>query len=216
MSCCFSWGVKLSKAKENRDADRKEDGQRLKVNFEAFVNEFKNESDRAAVVLGASKLDQLLGMLLERFLLPCTNGTDSLFANNGPLGTFSSKIDICFRLGLINAEFSKSIHLVRRIRNSFAHEVYGAKLSEGSHKDRVRSLAAPFKDHGWYTFFRYKYFENVDEDRAVFSSVLGIMIVRLDAAVYGVKPVSDKEAFSVVVDEHNKLGNSDAKNGADS
>jgi DNA-binding MltR family transcriptional regulator len=188
----------LSDTKEIQEKVDKDRGNRLKENFEAFVNEFRNESDRAAVILGASKLDQLLGMLLERFLLPCANSTDNLFANNGPLGSFSSRIDMCFRLGLIDSEFSKSIHLTRRIRNSFAHEVYGAKLDEGAHKDRVRSLAAPFKDHEHYRFLRTSYFTNVDEQRAVFSSVLGLMIVGLDVAVYGVQPVSNENAYGVL------------------
>jgi len=166
----------LSDVTKSEDQENDSTKQR-KENFETFVNEFRNESDRAAVILGASKLDQLLGMLLEHYLLPCPNSSDQLFSNNGPLGTFSSKIDLCYRLGLIDAEFSKSIHLIRRMRNSFAHEVYGAKLSEGSHRDRVRSLSAPFENHEWYGFLRKNYFKNTAEERAAFSSALGLMIV---------------------------------------
>lgn len=129
-----------------------DDSNRRKEDFEEFVNEVKDESDRAAVILGASKLDQLLGILLEAYLLPCPNMTDSLFSNNGLLGTFSSKIDLCYRLGIIDAQFSKSIHLTRRIRNTFAYEVCGAKLNNGSHKDCVKALTSPFKDSKWRSF----------------------------------------------------------------
>lgn len=138
-------------------------------------------------------------MLLEKYLIPCPNSIDQLFSNNGPLGTFSSKIDLCHRLGLIDSEFTKSIHLIRRLRNSFAHEVYGAKLSEGSHKDRVRSLTAPFEKHDWYSFLKTNYFKGMDEQRADFSSALGLMIVRLDVAIDEIEQVSDNDAFSVTV-----------------
>lgn len=115
-----------TKDSETSDEDLKHDPDRAKEEFEEFAKEFKTESDRAAVILGASKLDQLLGMTLEKHLLPCTTSTDQLFSNNGPLGNFSSKIDFSYRLGLIDNQFCNSLHLVRRIRNSFAHEVYGA------------------------------------------------------------------------------------------
>ena len=103
----------MSKTKTEIENSSKEDEKSiLKRQYEdfcEFVNEFKEESDRAAVVLGASKLDQMLGLVLERFLLPCPNRTDQLFDNNGPLGTFSAKIDVCHRLGLIDSEFCKAI-----------------------------------------------------------------------------------------------------------
>lgn len=178
--------------KENVDANK------VRADFEEFVNEFHNESDRAAVILGASKLDQLLAMLLEKHFLPYPNNSDPLFSNNGPLGTFSSKIDLSYRLGLIDAPLSKSIHLIRRIRNEFAHEVYGAKLSSGSHKDRVRSLIQPIKDHGWFSFFKDNYFKGVDETRACFSSALGLIIVRLDTQINRVKSVDASNARRIL------------------
>src|SRR5438270_10281747 len=42
------------------------------------------------------------------------------------------------------SDTSRALHLIRRIRNSFAHEVSGAKLDSGPHRDRIRELAAPF------------------------------------------------------------------------
>jgi len=54
--------------------------------FRSFAGEFKNESDRAAVVLAAAKLDYFLRATLESFLLPCSTGDDELLESmTGPL-----------------------------------------------------------------------------------------------------------------------------------
>lgn len=192
----------MSKTKTEIEKTSKEDEKSiLKRQYEdfcEFVNEFKEESDRAAVVLGASKLDQMLGLVLERFLLPCPNMTDQLFANNGPLGTFSAKIDVCHRLGLIDSEFCKAIHLVRRIRNSFAHEVYGASLNNGSHKDRIKSLYAPIKNVSAVSWLRKEFFDDVDDSRADFCTALGLMVARLDGLVEKLKPITTDNTQSLL------------------
>jgi DNA-binding MltR family transcriptional regulator len=89
-----------------------------------FDASIRTESTRAKVVLAACYLDELLGQLLRFVLKPVENGRDSLFEGaQAPLGTFSSKIDLAFRLGLIDEKVSKSLHFVRRIRNEFAHNL---------------------------------------------------------------------------------------------
>lgn len=188
----------------------KHDPKRTQEEFEEFAREFKSESDRAAVILGASKLDQLLGMILERYLLPCPVSNDHLFDANGPLGNFSSKIDFAYRLGLINSQYCKSIHLIRRIRNAFAHEVYGAKLNNGSHRDRVKALVSPFVAHSWFLDIKKTYFNDEDEARAEFSSILSLMIVRLETRLNYIETVSDQGAIRIVPEEYNNENQSDA------
>jgi DNA-binding MltR family transcriptional regulator len=166
--------------------------------FSEFVNEFKKESDRAAVILGASKLDQLLGMILTKHLIPCPTSTDDLFDNNGPLGTFSSKINMCFRLGLIDSELCRAIHLTRRIRNSFAHEVYGAKLDSGSHKDRIKSLVANIKNNKHFIWLKEHFFKDVNKSRADFSTALGVLIVRLEGVLEHVETISGEDAYHIL------------------
>lgn len=204
----------MSKTKTEIENSSKEDEKSiLKRQYEdfcEFVNEFKEESDRAAVVLGASKLDQMLGLVLERFLLPCPNRTDQLFDNNGPLGTFSAKIDVCHRLGLIDSEFCKAIHLVRRIRNSFAHEVYGASLNNGSHKDRIKSLYAPIKNVSAVSWLRKEFFDGVDDSRADFCTALGLMVARLDGLVEKLKPITTDNTQPLLPSEHNQQSKTNA------
>lgn len=111
--------------------------------FSTFLREFMGESDRAAVVLGAAKLDLLLRQIIEKVLLASPGKSDDLFDGDSPLSTFSAKINLAYRLGLIDAALTRSLHLIRKIRNDFAHEPSGVSLEEGSHRDRVRELVAP-------------------------------------------------------------------------
>ena len=108
--------------------------------------EFKRESDRAAVILCAAKIDYLLLQILLKYMLPSPSNTDEIFDNEGPASTFSAKINLCYRLRLIDSGMAKSIHLIRKIRNSFAHEMSGGELDSGTHRDRVNTLYIPYKN----------------------------------------------------------------------
>jgi len=149
------------------------------TSFEKFVNEFKNESDRAAVILGAVKLDQLLYQILQRKLLPAPSSRDELLDSESALGTFSARINACYRLGLIDAYYTRSLHMIRKIRNSFAHEIDGCSLQSGSHRDRIRDLEAPLGRYVEYCDFKKQYFKNETGPSESFRSVLAIMVGRL-------------------------------------
>lgn len=123
--------------------------------FREFIEEFAKESDRAAVILGAAKLDILLYQILVATLKPSPTGTDALLDGNSPLATFSSRINMCHRLGLIDDQLTRSLNMIRKIRNSFAHEISSTTLSSGSHRDRIRELLTPFS-HCRQTYDEFK------------------------------------------------------------
>ena len=129
----------------SNSSEKPEDYSEIIDSLMAFLGDFLKESDRAAVVVGAAKLDILLRQLLQRFLLPSTGSSDELLDTERPLGTFSARIHACYRLGLIDAEMTRALHLVRRIRNEFAHETSAVDLSSGSYADRIRDLISPLK-----------------------------------------------------------------------
>lgn len=109
--------------------------------FDFLIEQFNKESDRAAVILVASILDETLETLLKSFFVPIPNAQDSLFDSaTSPLSNFSSKIDMAFRVGLISGKFARDIHIVRKIRNSFAHDIYGCNFNNGKVRSRVREL----------------------------------------------------------------------------
>lgn len=109
--------------------------------FDFLLNEFKHETDRAAVVLTVSLFDNSLSILLKKTLVPNHNNDDELFEGSiAPLSSFSSKIHMTYRLGLISVQFSRDLHLIRKIRNEFAHNVYNGKLDDGSVKNLLTTL----------------------------------------------------------------------------
>jgi hypothetical protein len=113
--------------------------------FLAFVQEFVGESDRAAVILGAAKIDTQLYQILQKVLVPQPSSGDDLLDTERPLSSFSSRINMVYRVGLIDAEFVRALHLIRKIRNSCAHELSGVSLGAGPARDRIRELVGPLK-----------------------------------------------------------------------
>jgi len=78
-------------------------------------------------------------------MVPIPTSNDSLFDSvTGPLANFSSKIDMAFRLGLISGKFTRDLHIVRKIRNYFAHDIYGCSFENGSVMSRIRELENSF------------------------------------------------------------------------
>jgi hypothetical protein len=118
------------------------------MEFEQIFAEFRNETDRAVVILAAAMLDEQLRELLAARLVPNTSGDDTfLDGDNAPLSAFSSRINGCHRIGLISAMLARDMHLVRKVRNDFAHLPKICSFEEQSVKDRVTELKC---SHGLY------------------------------------------------------------------
>jgi hypothetical protein len=104
--------------------------------------------ERSAVIVGAAQLDTVLEQFLITVLQP---GNDKkLFDANGPLSDTYSKINIAYRLGIIDADVERALELVRRIRNDFAHSLETATLSEGKQRDRLDELVKLCKRNAAY------------------------------------------------------------------
>ena len=180
----------MAKSKKNTKVDT--------AAFEEFTIEFENETDRAAVVLGAAKIDQVLYQILQAHLLPSPSRNDELLDGNSALSSFSSRITMTYRLGLIDAALSRSLHMIRRIRNSFAHEVSGCSLSNGAQRDRVKELALQFKKYKLFEQVRSKYFSNSkDSDPSTeFRISLAILLARLEVLLVNVEIIQPTKTYS--------------------
>lgn len=166
----------------------------LMVNNEDIIKfflEFLGESDRSAVILGTAKLDQMLCNLLTSFLLPNISSADELFDGDGPLSSFHSRILLAHRLGLIDIYFVRALHLIRRIRNSFAHETSGGTLD--THKDRIRELRMLFKYDELYDRFKTLCLkEQKDKGTSTdFRCALIMMETRLEGAIAHISQITD-------------------------
>jgi DNA-binding MltR family transcriptional regulator len=110
---------------------------------EALRNEFEGASDRAAALVAGAFLDEILGELLREFLVGDPKNDKKIFEGTGPLATFSAKIDITYRLGLISAREHQMIHVIRSIRNDFAHKSSGVSFENQSISARCKNIEMP-------------------------------------------------------------------------
>jgi hypothetical protein len=178
--------------------------------FKTFMNEFVRESDRAAVILGAAKMEALLGAILDRYLMPHAGSRDELLEGDSPLCTFSARINICHRLGIIDTHFAKLLHTFRRLRNSFAHEIDNSDLTVGAARDRVISMAEPFAKSGFYQGLLEKIASHskrlVDEPGVVFRAVLSIFYLELESIRGEINPIESR-GWDGIVETASKLEN---------
>ena len=107
-----------------------------------FIVDLAEEGERALVIGGAARIDVVLERLLKAVLKPHPGGDDNLFDPDRPLGSFSAKISLAWRMGLLDAETEKSLQMIRKIRNDFAHAETRISLSDSAVKSRIRELAA--------------------------------------------------------------------------
>jgi hypothetical protein len=180
---------------EGEDKDAKD--RRISLEFIEFAKEFENESDRAAVILGAAKLDNLLYQILSRFLMPSTSSRDEFLEGDSPGGTFSARIMLVLRLGLIDAKLFKALTLIRRIRNSFAHECAGVSLESGAHKDRVRELFASFKQALHFDELMKMAFKNKDNAGTEFRASVAYTSLRLEGLLESLETIKPPITYAL-------------------
>jgi hypothetical protein len=161
----------------------------------SFFREYVHESDRACVILCAAKMDYLLVQILTRFLLPSTSKDDELLDSEKALGSFSSHILACYRLGLIDADLMRALNLLRRLRNSFAHETSSGSLDAAPHRDRIREMLAPLNfdnesEKSKKLFQNIKRSKPATEARVSFETMMAVLSVRLERTYHETRRVA--------------------------
>lgn len=107
-----------------------------------FLVDLAEEGERALVIGGVARIDVVLERLLKAVLRPHSGGDDNLFDPDRPLGSFSAKISLAWRMGLLDTETERSLQMIRKIRNDFAHAETRISLSDAAITSRVRELAS--------------------------------------------------------------------------
>ena len=87
----------------------------------AFTREFKKESDRGAVLVAASRLDEVLMRLLSAYFRD-SKAAQELLDGYNPLSTFAARASTAHALSLIEDHEFREITLIRKIRIEFAHK----------------------------------------------------------------------------------------------
>jgi DNA-binding MltR family transcriptional regulator len=172
--------------------------------FDDFAEDLLAErSERPLIIIGAAKIEQLLFEILSTFLLPKrvkAKEQDELLEGDTPLGTFSARIKICHRLGLIDEKLFATLDLLRRIRNLCAHSV-----SFDHAKSPVREHLAEFKRNvdgrSSYQLTRQRYFDNANLQRIEeLQCLLLTVCVLLEAIQQSLKRTSGhKKALGISV-----------------
>lgn len=176
--------------------------------WQRYMKMFAQESDRACVILTVSFLDELLTLILKTKLAAFHSSNDPLFDGaNAPLASFSSKIDLAYRLGVLSSRLCRDLHVVRRIRNDFAHNIDGCHFSDQKVHNRVRELISSFRD--LIEIYRTEETANIYQngDRGDFQFCCSWMIDylnRLSKSVVAIEEAAKEWAYDRPKMEHSK------------
>ena len=173
--------------------------EKLVTDTTELVKSLTKESERAAVVLGAAKLDSLFELLLKRALAPCAGGKDDLLDAERPLGTFSAKISIAYRLGLIDKDVEFSLQAIRKIRNSFAHSIENENLAKASHHDRLFEISRKLQEQKPYKNLADGLKSNlpIEENFATFCGIIMVLTIGLEIAAHSIERIKPNRIYKL-------------------
>jgi hypothetical protein len=108
------------------------------LNWE-FAFKLTNESERGAILIGATKVEEYLIKLIE-IILPITQKVyrNRLLKYPGPLSSFSGKIELLYAFRIIDKKVYDSLNRLREIRNQAAHSSDEFTLQQK--KDRLEMI----------------------------------------------------------------------------
>jgi DNA-binding MltR family transcriptional regulator len=108
-----------------------------------FRSGLTQETDRGCALMAAEYLANELNEALRRLFVDDPGACESVLEDpNGALGKLSSRIDCAYLLGLIGPIARREMHLVRKIRNEFAHSYKPLTFSDQNIANRCRELRA--------------------------------------------------------------------------
>ena len=122
---------------------------------EAIIADFDAESDRGAIILAATGIEDTiefrLGLMMP-VLEKDASARAEVFGARGCMGTYADKILMAYALGIIDERGRRDIDLVREIRNACAHCRLPISLSVPELQAAVKAALGPemlreIKDH---------------------------------------------------------------------
>lgn len=105
-----------------------------------LITEIPKDSDRAAAIIAASLFEARLQEAIKFRMQRDPKIEERLFQPSGPLGAFSTKIDLAYMIGLISkAAHADAIH-IKDIRNPFAHKLDVKNFKTNKIADKAKNL----------------------------------------------------------------------------
>jgi mannitol operon repressor len=141
------------------------------ADFNAFLKEFQDETERGAALVGAAMIEEKLKETLLAFFAEPDVGPELLDpVGGGPLSTMVARAKIALCLGLIDRDELQECKTISKIRNAFAHWPHGTTFHHPEimkHCGRLRIAGqvdpAVIKENPRYLF-----------TQSVFLTVLGL------------------------------------------
>ena len=136
--------------------------------FDEFAFSYLDIKDERNIVLVASsRMDDVLFEILEKYFLPKISkpsDLDELLGGDRPLASFSSRLKIVYRLGLIDQSFCDILEKVREIRNKSAHMVV-FRLNVRPLKQKMDHLLSLIKAKESYSNIKNQYYKDKELER---------------------------------------------------
>lgn len=169
------------------------------LTFDEFADELLAESQpRAMIILASSQVDYLLRDVLARYLLPKSaksKDPDELLDGDVPLATFSARIKVTRRLGLIDADFYDLLNKLRVIRNSAAHwRVFG--VNDAPLRESIKDLRSRVEGRTSLTLILGKYFDGNEVEELDPLNALRAVLLTLCALTASVESAAEEFAVS--------------------
>lgn len=144
--------------------------------FDELVDEIRDErNDRALIILCSSIIDEQLLNILKEFLLdPVKINEEDLLKGDNPLSTFSSRIKVIYRLGLIDNSFKEILESLRKIRNLCAHTI-DFKINKSPIKEHLSNLKKQIESRDSFDLAKKRYFE----DKVIQKDELKLLLVTI-------------------------------------
>ncbi len=162
-----------------------------KFTFDEFADGLLVERQpRALVILASAQIDTQLRNVLEAFFwqkVGKSNGPDELFDGESPLSTFSSRIKVSRRLGLIDDSLANALDKLRELRNQAAHWIsFG--IAEAPLRDQLKHLKMLITPRRSYRLTVSKFFGN--EQLSELESLQAVLLTLsvLLGSIYAIMP----------------------------
>lgn len=105
-----------------------------------IIDELEKQTDRGMGIIGAAYVEERLTDAIRSRFVPENDQADELLSYRGPLGTLGAKTDAAYAFGLIGEVTRRDLHLIRKIRNDFAHLVEPMSFDTDSIANRCREI----------------------------------------------------------------------------
>src|SRR5947209_5784704 len=104
--------------------------------WQEFMAALQGQSELGQVLIVATYLDEQLLRMLQWFMVDGRFTKDMASGPASPIGSFSTKIQMAYALGLIDDEEERSIQAIRKVRNEFAHNI-STNFKEATVRDKL-------------------------------------------------------------------------------